>query len=161
MHADICGPKAHISMGGALYYLLFKDDHSGLWYIFCIAEKSEAFRCFQDVFNEAFRDTRNYMQIFRANGGGEFTSKKFQEYFAQKVSTMKSLHLIHRNIMVYVNGTIEQLWKVPSLSSTPVGTLWVSGLKLATLSSTTWIALVLDWFLEIHVLLYGMALSHH
>lgn len=46
VHADICGPMAHASLGGALYYLLFKDDHSGFRYIFCITEKTEAFCCF-------------------------------------------------------------------------------------------------------------------
>ena len=29
IHADICGPMAQASLGGAFYYLLFKDDHSG------------------------------------------------------------------------------------------------------------------------------------
>ena len=45
IHADICGPMAHVSLGGALYYLLFKDDYSGYQHIFCIAEKSDALRC--------------------------------------------------------------------------------------------------------------------
>ena len=46
VYADICGPMAHVSLGGALYYMLFKDDYSGYRYIFCIAEKSEALQCF-------------------------------------------------------------------------------------------------------------------
>ena len=41
MHANICGPMAHISLGGALYYLLSKDDHSVYRYIFCITKKPE------------------------------------------------------------------------------------------------------------------------
>lgn len=84
VHADICGPMAHVSLGGALYYLLFKDDYSGFRYIFCIAEKSEALRCFQEVYGDIFRDTGNYLQIFRTDGGGEFTSKRFQDYLSQK-----------------------------------------------------------------------------
>ena len=84
VHADICGPMAHRSLGGALYYLLFKDDYSGYRYIFCIAEKSEALRCFQTVCSDIFRDTGNHMQVFRTDGGGEFTSKKFQEYLTQQ-----------------------------------------------------------------------------
>ena len=57
IHADLCGPMAHASLGGALYYLLFKDDYSGYRYIFCIAAKSEALQCFQDVYHEIFHDT--------------------------------------------------------------------------------------------------------
>ena len=68
---------AHVSLGGALYYLLFKDDYSGYEYIFCLAEKSAALRCFQDVYSNIFRDTGHHMQIFRTDGGGEFTSKRF------------------------------------------------------------------------------------
>ena len=84
LHANICGPMAHISLGGALCYLLFKDDYSGYRHIFCIAEKSDALRCFQDVYSDIFRDTGNNLQIFRTDGGGEFTSKKFQDYHSQK-----------------------------------------------------------------------------
>ena len=54
VHADICGPMAHVSLGGALYYLLFKDDFSGYRYIFCIAEKTDTLRCFQDVYHDIF-----------------------------------------------------------------------------------------------------------
>lgn len=84
VHADIFGPMANVSLGGALYYLLFKDDYSGYRYIFCIAEKSEALRYFQDVYHDIFRDTGNHLQIFRTNGGGEFTSKRFQAYLSQQ-----------------------------------------------------------------------------
>ena len=84
VHADICGPMSQASLGGAFYYLLFKDDHSGFRYIFCIAKKSEALQSFQSVFHDVFRDTRNYIQIFWTDGGGEFTSKQFREYLSQK-----------------------------------------------------------------------------
>jgi transposase InsO family protein len=84
IHADLCGPMAHVSLGGALYYLLFKDDYSGYRYIFCLAEKSDALRCFQEVYSDIFRDTGHHMQIFRTDGGGEFTSKKFQACLSEK-----------------------------------------------------------------------------
>lgn len=84
VHADICGPMAHVSLGGALYYLLFKDDFSGYRYIFCIAEKIDTLRCFQDVYHDIFRDTSNHLQILRTDGGGEFTSKRFEAYLSQQ-----------------------------------------------------------------------------
>lgn len=43
-----------------------------------------AFCCFQDVYNEVFCDTGNYMQIFHTDEGGEFNKEKFQEYLSQK-----------------------------------------------------------------------------
>ena len=84
IHVDICGPMAHVSLGGALYYLLFKDDFSGYWYIFCIAEKTDALRCLQDVYHEIFRENGNHLQIFRTDGSGEFTSKNFEAYLSQQ-----------------------------------------------------------------------------
>lgn len=56
----------------------------GIVILFCSAEKSEAFRCFQDIYNEIFRDTGKYMQIFCTDGGGEFNTRKFQAYLFQK-----------------------------------------------------------------------------
>ena len=75
---------AHVSLGGALYYLLFKDDFSGYRYIFCIAEKTDTLRYFQDVYHDIFRDTGNHLQILRTDGGGKFTSKRFEAYLSQQ-----------------------------------------------------------------------------
>lgn len=51
---------------------------------FCVAAKSDALRCLQEVYHEIFRDTWNHLQIFRTDGGGEFTSKRFEEYLSQQ-----------------------------------------------------------------------------
>ena len=79
-HSDICGPMGEISYGGALYYILFKDDHSSYRFAFCIKQKSEALNCFKMVFQEVLRITHHRIQILRTDNGGEYFSKTFQAY---------------------------------------------------------------------------------
>ena len=47
--SDVCGPMSVKSLGGACYYVLFKDDHSGYRYVYFIKKKSEVFSCFQKL----------------------------------------------------------------------------------------------------------------
>lgn len=141
VHADLCGPMAHASLGGALYYILFKDDYYGFRYIFFIAAKSKALRYFQEVYHDIFHDTGNHMQIFRADGGGEF---KINHIFLSSVFDMRLQHHTLPSRMVFVNMTIAQSWKVCVLSYTPVVFPSIFGLRLVIPSFTPSIALALD-----------------
>lgn len=46
LHTDVCGPMSVHSLGGTRYYVVFKDDCSGLRFIFFIKRKSEVFHIF-------------------------------------------------------------------------------------------------------------------
>lgn len=41
VHADVCGPMEKVSLGGARYFLLIKDDFSSFRYIYFIKFKSQ------------------------------------------------------------------------------------------------------------------------
>ena len=47
LHTDVCGPMSQLSMGGARYFILFKDDYSGVCFVFCIKGKSDVTKCFK------------------------------------------------------------------------------------------------------------------
>lgn len=47
VYSDLCGPMSCPSPGGAKYFIIFKDDHSGYVTINFIKNKSEAFHCFK------------------------------------------------------------------------------------------------------------------
>lgn len=70
------------------------------------------------------------MQIFRTDGGGEFTSRKFQEYISQK----RVRHKITTPYLPEKNGFFEQdnrkvlesVWSFLHSSGYPLS-LWVEG----------------------------------
>jgi hypothetical protein len=82
IHGDICGPMSVQSKGGALYFILFKDDYSSFRFVFCIRHKSDALECFQRVFKTILRDTGNTISILQTDRGGEFTNKVFDKFLA-------------------------------------------------------------------------------
>lgn len=158
IHADICGPMAHVSLGGALYYLLFKDDYSGyqhmiLLHCWEIWRPSMFVGCLQMTFFETLETTCRFFVHMEV---GSSPARNFKITFLTNVFDMKILHPTHQSKMASVSGTIAPLWKVSALSSTLVHFLWVFGLKHVTWLCTPSIVLVLAWFLEIHILLSGM-----
>ena len=47
MHADVVGPMKKQSIGGARYFLPFKDECTRYRYIFFLKQKSKVFKSFQ------------------------------------------------------------------------------------------------------------------
>jgi transposase InsO family protein len=68
------------SIGGARYYLLFKDDSTGYRYVYFLKQKSEVFTYFKQMVKELERDIGNKLKKFRSDRGGEFYSKAFDTY---------------------------------------------------------------------------------
>ena len=48
IHSDVCGPMLVKSLGGALYYLTFIDDHSRKTWLYLLKPKDEVFNKFQE-----------------------------------------------------------------------------------------------------------------
>jgi transposase InsO family protein len=80
VHADVCGPIKEKSIGGARYYLLFKDDSIGYMYVYFLKQKSEVFTYFKQMIKELERDTGHKLKKFHSDRGGEFCSKAFDSY---------------------------------------------------------------------------------
>ncbi|KAL3699065.1 hypothetical protein R1sor_017087 [Riccia sorocarpa] len=81
-HTDVCSMETE-SIGGSKYFLLFKDDHSGYRFIFCIKRKSNEFQCFKDL-QELVKMELNTeisgIKRIRSDRGGEFLAKKFASH---------------------------------------------------------------------------------
>ena len=114
---------AHVSLGGDADYLLFKDDYSGYCYIFVLPKSPKPFVVSKTSTTNIFVTLETICRFFAQMIMENSTIRSFKIIFLEKVFDMKPLHLIHQNLMVFVNGIFAQLWKVFDLSSTPVGFL--------------------------------------
>jgi hypothetical protein len=81
IHADLMGPIEPISIGGASYCLLFKDDATGYQILFCIHKKFDTLDCLKLVVQQILCDTGKVVRILCIDRGGEFTSKKALQYY--------------------------------------------------------------------------------
>jgi hypothetical protein len=74
-HTDVCGPMSTGTVGGALYYVLFKNDHTSYRVVLCIKAKSKVLICLKKYVAQLEPETRKTMHTLHSNWGGEFTSK--------------------------------------------------------------------------------------
>jgi IS30 family transposase len=80
VHSDVCGPMKTTSRGGARYFVTFIDDFSRKIHVYLLRTKGEVFDKFKEY--KALVDNQTDMKIktFRSNNGGEFVSKKFDNF---------------------------------------------------------------------------------
>lgn len=71
IHADVCGPMQEVSLGGARYYVCFKDDYSKFRRVFFLKGKSEVANCLKIFLNEA-KTVGLVVREFLCDGGKEF-----------------------------------------------------------------------------------------
>jgi transposase InsO family protein len=81
-YTDICGPMSQNSIGGARYFILFKDDHSRYCFIFCVKNKSDVFDKFKILREMFVQQIGNRIEKIRSDRGGEYLSKEFTKYLA-------------------------------------------------------------------------------
>lgn len=79
IYSNEWGPSPTLSKHGYRYYILFVDDFSRYVWLYPMKEKSESHAMFLQfkIHVEYYFHTR--IKIFRSDGGGEFTSQKFQQ----------------------------------------------------------------------------------
>ena len=80
VHADICGPIKPVSNSKKRYFISFIDDYSRKMWIYCLAEKSEAFTIFKNYKNLVEKETGAFICCLRTDRGGEFTSHEFDAF---------------------------------------------------------------------------------
>lgn len=68
------------SLGGVRYYVAFKDDYSSFQFVFCIAQKFEALRCFKQVVATVRRDLSTAVVTLRTDRGEEFKNHHLVEF---------------------------------------------------------------------------------
>ena len=81
--SDSVGPFQVESVGGARYYILFKDLFSGYKAIYFIKFKSEAGDCFNLFNTKIFTETGHHIRKFRCDGAGEFVSTAQRSRYAE------------------------------------------------------------------------------
>ena len=90
IHSDVGGPLSINSIGGARYYVLFKDDTTGVRFVYFIRHKSDVydrFVEFERLLNNKFGRT---MQTFRSDNGTEFCNTRMREYMKTRGITFET-----------------------------------------------------------------------
>ena len=80
MHSDVWGPASIPSQGGALYFLTLIDDYSRKVWVYFLKHKNEVFVKFKQWKAMIEKQTGRSVKTLRSDNGGEFYSKKFDEF---------------------------------------------------------------------------------
>ena len=80
VHSDVCGPMRTTSMGGGRYFLTFIDDFSRKVWVYVLKSKREVFEKFVEWKALVERQSECKIKVFRSDNGGEYTSKRFDEF---------------------------------------------------------------------------------
>ncbi|GFR25775.1 2-hydroxyacyl-CoA lyase 2 [Trichonephila clavata] len=70
INIDVCGPMQQQSLGGAKYYVCFKDDFTKYRRVFFMQSKNEVSKCLETFLNEA-KNTGHMIKEVLSDGGGE------------------------------------------------------------------------------------------
>src|SRR5262249_16020150 len=71
VHADVCYMKDR-SIGGALYFVTFIDDHSRKFCTYALKSKDQVLNVFKQYHSRVERETRRKLICVRADNGGEY-----------------------------------------------------------------------------------------
>eukprot|EP00731_Ephydatia_muelleri_P016374 Em0009g798a len=80
VHSDVCGKMNEKSLGGAEYFLSFIDDKTRYVWVYFLLTKGEVYEKFLEWKAMVELATEKRLKAIRTDNGGEYTSRKFQEY---------------------------------------------------------------------------------
>ncbi|MCO5597668.1 hypothetical protein L7F22_051749 [Adiantum nelumboides] len=80
IHSDVWGPAKNTSLGGCRFYVTFIDDCSRKVWIYFMKEKSEVSTHFQNFKAMVEKQTGNFVQCPRSDGGGEYFFNEFSNF---------------------------------------------------------------------------------
>ncbi|KRZ89053.1 Retrovirus-related Pol polyprotein from transposon TNT 1-94 [Trichinella sp. T8] len=84
IHADVCGPFIHPSVGGNRYFICFKDESSGYRKVYFMKTKDEVLRCLKTVLTEIKQETGRDVQRIRTDRGTEFANRELDNFLTEK-----------------------------------------------------------------------------
>lgn len=69
VHTDLCGSMSQISVGGAKYFIMFKDDAASSWVIGCIKSKGEqeVLGCLKRFLGQLRPETGQGLKVLRSD----------------------------------------------------------------------------------------------
>lgn len=104
IHMDVGGPIEIDSLGGARYYVIFKDDYSHFRFVYFLKNKSEVAKRVENLLNVTEKICGHPVKFFMSDHGTEFINAEVKE--------MTDLNgILHRRSIVYTpeqNGCIER-----------------------------------------------------
>jgi len=80
VYSDIGGPIQVETYGGNRYIITFIDDLSRKMWVYLLKRKNEALLVFKTFKNLVERQSGRALKVLRTYGGGEYTSKDFQDF---------------------------------------------------------------------------------
>jgi len=80
MHSDVCGSMKSTSRGGAQYFITFIDDFLRKTHVYLLKAKGEVFEKFKAYKALVENQTGMKIKTLQSDNGGEFVSKKFDDF---------------------------------------------------------------------------------
>ncbi|GFY09868.1 retrovirus-related Pol polyprotein from transposon TNT 1-94 [Trichonephila clavipes] len=103
INIDVCGPMQQQSLGGAKFYVCFKDDFTKFRRVFFMQSKSEVSKCLETFLNEA-KNAGHMVKEVLSDGGGEVINSTVK-------SILEKFEISSRMSMPYTpqqNGAAER-----------------------------------------------------
>ena len=104
INSDVCGPMPHTSLGGAQYFVIFKDEYSGWIVVNFMKSKAEVFNHLKTLHAFLKNQTSFSIKILRSDQGTEYTNAATTEW-------TKQMGILHEKSVTYTpqqNGTSER-----------------------------------------------------
>lgn len=79
-HIDLCGPMSTISLGGASYFMLCKDNNTSYMVIFFLKTKSAALTYLKQLYSLMKQKLQVDIQRIKIDQGREFKNHQFESY---------------------------------------------------------------------------------
>lgn len=79
IHTDVCGPMSVDSLGGARFFVTFKDDSTGYRHIYFIKHKSDVFDKLKEYARLVENKFGKKIKVLRSDNGGELVNAKKAE----------------------------------------------------------------------------------
>ena len=91
IHSDVWGPSPCVSVDGYKYYVIFVDEFTRYCWWIPLVNKSDVYSVFVNFCASIHTQFSSSVQILQSDGGGEYVSKQFQKFLAEKgISHQKS-----------------------------------------------------------------------
>lgn len=84
IHTDVCGPMSVESLGGARFFLTFKDDATGFRHVYFIKHKSDVYEKFREYAQLVENKFGRSIKVLRSDNGLEFCNEKMKSYLTVK-----------------------------------------------------------------------------
>ncbi len=84
VHSDICGKMSEKSLGRAEYFLTFTDDYTRFTWTYILKTKDQVWEKLMEWKALVEKQSNRKLKVLRTDNGGEYTSKKFEEYLKKE-----------------------------------------------------------------------------